>query len=132
MTNSILDEREWPSNGDLRELGREAAEHRRSWALVGGLSRRLLSERTHPSSGPSSDEQSERIHGLESKIVKQRKFLSQLEECRAFERETEQLLIGTLEIISAGKGVAAEAARNVIAAYEQRKGPRSQEADAEA
>jgi hypothetical protein len=131
MTNSIFDEREWPSNGDLRELGREASEHRRSWALVGGLSRRLLSERTRL--GPSSEEQSERIHALEQKIVKQRKFLAQLEECRAFERETEALLVEALGIVLPfTKGDVNARLQRTLAAYEQRKGPRSQEADAEA
>jgi hypothetical protein len=117
----------WPSNGDLHELGREAQEHRRAWALVGGLSRRLLSERIHPGTGPSTEEQAERIHQLEEKIVKQRKFLAQLEECREFERETERLLVEHLDAISHFHTTAGERALRALDEHTQRKGPRPEE-----
>ena len=127
----------------LTQLAHEAAEHQRVWGIVSGLTEQLvlkqrevelldsmLAWRTTPSD--LLEEKNERIHQLEQKIVKQRTALKNLEECRLFERDTEQLLTAALhEVINGGpltKG--AEVARKALEVHAERKGPRSQETDA--
>lgn len=126
----------------LISLAHEAAEHQRVWGLVSSLtslvqSREqeidildgLLGQFRHQPQ--PTDEQNARIHHLEERIVK-KEAIRHLEECRVFERETEQLLAAALQSVIDGgpltKG--AEVARKALATLAERKGPRSQEADA--
>jgi hypothetical protein len=125
----------WPDSSELTLLGREAGEHKRAWGLVSGLTKALQRERM-VKAPPSTPEQAQRIAHLEGKIVKQRHFLARLEECRAFERETEEILISALTYIaesnSAQRGavVLQEQAKATLHFFETRKGPRPQETDA--
>lgn len=122
----------WPDRTELSLLQREASEHKRAWGLVSGLTHALQRERT-VKAPPSTDEQNTRIAGLEEKIVKQRRQLAQLEECRAFERETEEYLTEALRLICvpSNKNTASWLiAKNALGILKKRKGPRPQEADA--
>jgi hypothetical protein len=129
-----MSEREgpWPADGDLRELVREASEHRRVWAVVGGLSQTLLRERK--TERPKARvEQNERIQHLEERIVKQKRAFTHLEECRAFEKETEQILSDALKLVCSPRNKDKETwliAKNALDILKKRKGPRPQEADA--
>lgn len=118
----------WPDASEVRLLSREASEHRRAWGLVGGLCKTLISERGQKV-GPSSEDQKKRIAGLESKIVKQRKQLATLEECRTFERETEHFLAEALQAIvdtghTAKKDDTVKFAQDMLDQLAVRKGPR--------
>lgn len=119
-----MNQSDWPSDGDLRQMIRESVEHQRTWRLVGGLSERLIKERkANRFAGPSSPEQNERIHSLEQRIVKQKAMLAHLEECRAFEAETERMLVKALTWIS--QNYAGDTtARQALAEFDKRKGPR--------
>lgn len=132
-----MSEREgpWPADGDLRELVRESSEHRRVWAVVGGLSQTLLRERKTERPKPRV-EQSARIHQLEQRIVKQKRAFTKLEECRAFERETEQLLADALQAIvdtghTAKKDDTVNFAKDTLNILALRKGPRPETVIAE-
>ena len=128
----------------LTQLAHEAAEHQRVWGIVTALTEQLVLSRKEVDLldglveqqfrspyNPREDEQNARIHRLEQKIVKQRKTLKNLEECRLFERETEQLLVIALENISMApsKASALVRANDALVDHDNRKGPRPQEAD---
>jgi hypothetical protein len=118
----------WPDSSEVRLLSREAAEHRRAWGLVGGLCKTLISERG-VKLPPSSEDQNKRLAALETKIVKQRRQLANLEECRTFERETERLLAAGLQAIvetghTAKKDDTVKFAQDMLDQLAERKGPR--------
>lgn len=115
----------WPNREDLVALRREAAEHRRVWGIVSGLSSTLLTLHDKHSLAPD-----ERVHKLEAKIVAQREAIKTIEECRAFETETEHHLAAGLQRIQAMtandvdlQDVIGELDA-ILADYVTRKGPR--------
>ncbi len=74
-----------------------------------------------------------RISALEQKIVSQRKHISRLEECRKFERETEQGLAAALRDIyrhetdfRTGPTVSLARAAEALVWYTERLGPRQE------
>ena len=117
---------DWPSRGDLRELQREAQEHKRAWGIISGLSQRLqdaeieAEKRKHNVNNRQAE--------LESRIRKQRVALARIEECRAWELGTERLLVqGLINILDTqwfGEDEVKDYAKALINQYEIRKGPR--------
>lgn len=128
---------DWPDDDVLLMLVKESAEHKRAWALIAGLSKTVLKERKPPptstrhmakATGPKPGGYNEKIHELETKIIKQKRYLREVEECRAWEMETERLLVDALERIYSrdGDGTdAGEMARLSLAVHAKRRGPRS-------
>lgn len=144
--------RTWPDDDDLLALVKESSEHQRVWAIVRGLSKHLLAEReshllqraggisTHHDprtsqhaepvkqpkfTGERPNDYVERVRALEDKIVGLKKHITNLEECRAFELQTENLLVEGLRNIAEGQYTSANnAARTYLETYERRLGPR--------
>lgn len=123
----------WPDDDDLLGLVRESQEHKRAWALIAGLSKTIMRERSvehppHESLKPIGEKPpnwTDIIHNLEEKIVKQKGHIRTLEECRVFEAESERLLVGALErAVVHGGGTA----RLALDAHAERQGPRTSDA----
>lgn len=134
----------WPDDDALLQLVKESQEHQRSWALIRGLSKRLLDERGSESmlrkaggiephhnpkiTEPRPEGYLDKIRILEEKIVKQKHELTTIYECREFERETERLLVATLQRIATVYGGGGEAMRDAaegaLREYSLRLGPR--------
>ncbi len=131
-----------PSRGNLDALRQEGAEHVRAWRIIHGLTKVIDDERAKRRgsatySPEKHDEHVQRIQDLEAKVIAQKDMLRQLEECRAFERESEALLIKALA--SAGETLRSQVFRStsvdralvtIMAAMEtniNRKGPRPTE-----
>lgn len=122
----------WPSDDDLSNLARDSGELRHAWALVQRLSKLLLAERTkkRPKAprglvGAKPEDWNERIQRLENKIVSQKKTITELEECRKFEAESERLLVHTLQIVADNPSVHwSAAAQSRLDAHARRQGPR--------
>jgi hypothetical protein len=119
----------WPTDEELVMFSREASEHVRAWKFIGGLSRTWAAERRErikEARALKIEEYVVRIRALEEKGIKQKAALRRLDECRAFESETERLLVGTLQQIADGNAdtytrlLAAE----MLTEYATRKGPR--------
>ena len=143
---------DWPDDDALLQLVKESAEHKRAWALIAGLSKRVLQEREawsmlRKAGGipPHYDASSHRakpignrprgyadhIHELEDKIVKQKEQLRELNACREFEAETERLLVAALEKIikTSDWHTMGLYARDALAENLKRKGPRPAEVE---
>lgn len=119
---------EWPTRGDLFELERDAREHQRAWTLVGALAERLRTSDEHraPIITPKCGEHVARIQALEAKVIAQKEMLRKLDECRAWEAESEAKLLSALrragedDVIWSVRSLATRAlAENAV-----RKGPR--------
>ena len=124
------DDMVWPSNEDLTMFTREAAEHRRAWAFIAGLSKQMLVERrVRTVHIPKCSEHVARIRDLEAKVIGQKAMLRELETCRSFERESENLLVVALEKIikTSDWHTMGLYARDAIAENLKRKGPRPAE-----
>jgi hypothetical protein len=123
----------WPSDKELVMFTREASEHCRAWAFIAGLSKSLIAERRAYSEHAKRADKirpenyTDRIHDLETKVIKQKAALQRLEECRVFEAETERLLVDALVEIRDGNGSyndSAYLAQRILVIHERRKGPR--------
>lgn len=122
----------WPEEHDLLALERESGEHRRSWALVAGLTKALREERAAKNTtrtsgklvGPKPESYDDRIRTLEAKLVSQKAVIRQLEECRAFERETEKMLVDALDRIARHAVWPQSVANVALRDYGNRLGPR--------
>lgn len=152
----------WPEDEVLSMLVRESGEHKRAWALIAGLSKTILKERQAPErvsrklTGPRPETWEDRIQTLEQRIVKQKRALAVLEECRLFELESEQFLVDALTrivqripLVSDVSGspdavfahsaqqrslldfaqVVHDIARSALATHATRQGPRSENRD---
>jgi len=124
----------WPDDDVLLMLVRESQEHKRAWALVAGLSKTILTERkVRPQRQPKElqgkrpETWEDRMQSLERRIVKQRKALETMEECRKFEAETEGMLTEALVDIANTRNHsdAVVLAETMLNKYRQRLGPRS-------
>lgn len=127
---------DWPNDDVLLMLVKESAEHKRAWALISGLSKTVLNERNARERqgkrfdrpiGEKPDNWADRIQHLERRLVKQRKHLAAVEECRVFERETEDMLVGVLKDIAheyGDKPLAGKWATDALNDYLVRRGPR--------
>jgi hypothetical protein len=127
----------------IDRLRHESAEYQRLWGVISSLTdwveqsaqeADVLDSLLDSTRALAGSEKNERIHQLEEKIVKMRAAIRKLEECRAFERETEQLLVQALDDIrhAPTKASMLIRANDAQCVHSDRKGPRPQEADASA
>jgi hypothetical protein len=127
---------DWPTKQDLDTLEKESSEHDRAWRLVRGLVRALKEERllksgdkyrTPKFEGERPDDYNQNIRLLEQRILKRKQRLTELEECRAFEQETERILISAIHdaLNEQDPATAKSLLEQAALTYTQRMGPRS-------
>ena len=132
----------------MAQLAHEAAEHQRVWGLVSSLASLVknrdqeiallegLLKSMQPYSPAYVEGQNARIHHLEQRIVKQKKAFNKLEECRRFEKETEEILVEALDILVTtpnkidNPSWVLATAKKALSVHKKRKGPRPKAEDA--